>query len=166
LLAIFLHANFQRFFLERSAMKSVLLRISVVLLAAGASNASAQDSRTLHSNDITSCKSRLASGELRSRVAFAQCVNRVNKKWWIADRAAHFDVLEYAASRELVAAQQFDAGKLTEIEYQSYRAKIKTDLRSEIARRDAAATPPVVHVTPQYRAPVNCYPAGRTVTCF
>lgn len=139
-------------------------RIAVVFIAFFASNASAQDKRAAHAADMQVCKSRLAQGAFKTRMDFAHCLNRVNRKWWGENNE---DVLEYAASRELVAAQQFDAGRLTEVEYLSARAKIKTDLRSEIARRDAAATPTTVYVAPPApRGPVNCYPIGRSFTCF
>jgi len=145
-------------------MNSRFLPIALVFIALSASNAPAQDSRAAHAAEIEACKSRLASGAFRKRMDFAHCVNRVNRKWWGENNV---DVLDYAASRELVAAQQFDAGRLTEVEYFSARAKIKTDLRSEIARRDAAATPTTVFVAPPApRGPVNCYPIGRSFTCF
>jgi hypothetical protein len=143
-------------------MNAVFLRISVALLALSACAAQAEDNRMAHSRDIEACK----NARHATRVAFAECINRVNKKWWIANGDRHFDVLEYAQARELVAAQQRDSGRITELEYLAERAKIKTDLKSELVKRDAAATPPVVNVNPQYRAPVNCYPAGRSVTCF
>mgnify|MGYP007078515744 CR=1 FL=1 len=139
-------------------MSTNVLRVAAILLVLSAAPAMA-DADSRHEREIASCKRKLASGVFKKRMEFAACVNLANGRWWTSTRAAHFDLFESAAAQELVAAQRFDAGRITEVEYQAARAKIKADLMTAI---DARAASEAIATAPRS---FTCFNTGFVTHC-
>ena len=98
---------------------------------------------------------------------YAVCKNLANAKVWA--RTPHWDLFENAAARELVAAERFDHGLMTETEYRAAKQRIKSDLLTEVAQRDAyraVAQPPPYRPPPPPQGPIHCYTTGRLTTCY
>lgn len=143
------------------------LRITIVILLLGVAPARSEDAGAIHAREIASCKDKLFSGQFRTRTAFARCNNAANVKGWNGDR----DLLDYAVARELVAAQKFDEGGMSEEEYAAERAKIKSELITSMQTREAntaAMERPRVIVSPPQKTFWSCYTSGsgRTTNCF
>lgn len=118
-------------------LRSVLGAAAALLILSATSVMA--DAGTRHDRDIAECKRKLAAGVFKKRVEFAACVNIANARWWTSTRAPNFDLFESAAAQEMVIAERFDAGRMTEAEYRAARAKIKADLMTAIDARAANA---------------------------
>lgn len=142
------------------------VKVLVLLpIAIASSVATAQQRADWHQNAIANCQQKLKSGQFKKRVLFAECVNRVNAKAWDEEKTKHRDLLDHAMAQELVAAEAFDRGRATEIEYSAARAKIRSDLASEMNRRTVRSpAPTVIQQSPSL--PTYCYTSGRLTTCF
>ncbi len=120
-------------------MMRATLPVAALLLMFGSMCASAESPAARHEREIADCKRKLASGAFKRRMEFAVCVNIANGRWWTSTRSPNFDLFESAAAQELVAAERFDAGRMTDAEYRAARAKIKADLMTTIDARAASA---------------------------
>jgi hypothetical protein len=139
------------------------------LLLIGIIAAAGQDNdmiRVQHERDIAACHRKLSAGQFKRRKEFAICVNTANAKGW--SRTSNWDLFQNAAARELVAAERFDRGVLTEAEYLAARTSIKADLMTEVAKREAyrALARPPPYQPPQPQGPVTCFTTGRLTTCY
>jgi hypothetical protein len=114
-----------------------------------------------HPKAIASCEAKLKSGQFIKRVEFAACVNGANIRAWNEDRTPHRDILNNATAQELVAAEAFDRGRMTEIEYAAARARIKTEIASEFGKREKRDDPIVIQ---QSRRPINCFAINNWMT--
>ena len=131
----------------------IFLRIAFILFLLG-SPAWAVDLNTRHVQDIERCKMALKSGFFERRIDYAHCVNLANARLWIEANKPNFDLMEYAARRELQAAQKLDLGEIRETEYWLMRSQIKSELFTALHQRGSLTG-------------AGCYDAGSGVTnCY
>ena len=133
--------------------------IIVLTICAAPAIAQTDAVRAQQEREIAACNRKLQANELRPRVEHASCVNRANAKGWA--RTPHMDLFENASARELVAAEQFDRGHLTEAEYHAARARIKSELMTDVTKRDAYRA-----MARPRRGPVTCFTTGGITTCY
>jgi hypothetical protein len=131
----------------------IVLRVIFILFLFG-STAHAEDIGARHVRDIAKCKSALKSGFFERRIDYAHCVNLANARLWIDANKPHFDLMEYAARREMRAAHKLDLGEIRETEYWLMRSQIKSELLTALHQRGALTG-------------AGCYDAGSGVTnCY
>jgi hypothetical protein len=133
-----------------------LLRIAFILSLLG-SPALSGDQHP-HTKAIAVCKEAMRSGYFQLRVEFAVCVNLANAREW--GSKPHWDLMEYAAARELLAAKRFDQGLIDEAEYSAARAQIKSELFTAYQQRQATAS-----VSQPRRRSIKCYEVNDVTTC-
>lgn len=135
----------------------------LVIGVLGCPLAKAQEDRHWHTKAIFACEDKMNSGHFKRRLDFAHCVNAANARAWKEDRTPHLDLLNHAMAQELVAAEAFDRGRLTEIQYAAARAKIKTELAGSFDARDRRDNPVVIQ---QPRRSFSCYTFGAVTNCY
>jgi hypothetical protein len=116
-----------------------------------------------HTQAIADCTAGLHSKRFTKRIEYAQCLKTANLYWWREAKAPHIELVEYAAARDIVLAERFDKGRMSEAEYDAERAKIKADLFSEMERRGTNAA--LVDAARAASAPISCTTLGATTTC-
>jgi hypothetical protein len=141
----------------------MLLRLIIFLLflVTTAQIAAAQDDKVAtHTRELAACNRKLDAGQFKRRIEYAVCLNLANAKMWAG--TPHWDLFENAAARDLAAAEAFDQGRMTEIQYRAVRAKIKSDLISEAHRRDAYRAA----IRPPPQGPITCFTFGQVTNCY
>lgn len=140
------------------------MRYAAIILLVGSSLAFAGESadtiRVQHETDLAACNRQFKAGKFKLRVEFQACLGKANAKVWA--HTPHWDLFLTANARDFALAERFDMGGMTEAQYRALRAKIKSDLLTEVAQRDAYRA-----VTrPQQQGPIFCYTTGNITTCY
>lgn len=138
------------------------LKISAAVLILAISPAIGGEGDANHERAVASCKSKMRSGVFKKRVAFAYCINLANARWWRDNEPDKFDLFEYAAARDTVLAEKFDAGRMTEAEYAAGRAQIRSELFSSAQSRNSMRSVQ----SPAPRGPITCFTSGHLTQCF
>jgi hypothetical protein len=135
-------------------MLNAMLAIAMIALIAVPPAMAGDDTvdiRTQHKRELAACNHRFDQGKFSLRIEYQVCLGRANAKVWA--RTHHWDLFLTANARDFALAEQFDIGGMTEAQYRAARARIRSDLLTEVTQRDA------------YRA-VTRPPPPRSITCF
>ena len=149
-------------------MLIALLRLTafLLLLTPAVAENDAAAIRAQHDKEIAACDRKLDAEQFKRRIEFQACLGRANAKIWA--RTPHWDLFLTADARDFALAEQFDKGGMTEAQYRAARARIRSDLLTEVAQRDAyrAIAQPPPYRPPPPQGPIHCYTTGRTTTCY
>lgn len=103
------------------------------------------------------CRGQRAAG----REALERCRGPRIRAAYREARHPYMDLIDLALTQQLVIAQRFDRGEITDAEAEAAVADVRARVNSEISRRDADAaasyTPP--------RLPIVCSRIGATTIC-
>jgi hypothetical protein len=117
----------------------------------------------------TECDARFASGEFRTRVDWAHCIND-NENRIVQPVNPFPDLLSLKQAHRIVLAEKVDSGKLTLDEAKLAMAQITTQITTEAEKRltrralvvstllRSPGPPPQPQLTPQPQ--LNCYSTG------
>jgi hypothetical protein len=141
--------------------------VIVALLIGGCAAAERQkafdDAKLSYDRDVANCERQHPGPHKRPIVPRVQCFNEARLRF-LANDASYADLDRALSARLLVAAEKYDAGRLTIAEYEAEKTGLIANYNSDIQRRrDSAA---MVNAARAASMPVVCNKFGNTVTCY
>jgi hypothetical protein len=125
------------------------------------------EAKAQNERDLAECARLYPDRFKKPTVPRIRCINDAQTKFSSAVGDPYYDLGQVLGSQILMASEQYDAGHLSQIQYEAAIAKAKSDFTSQIAQRNNNAA--VAHAAQEQAAAASwqAYTAGqrRSVTC-
>jgi hypothetical protein len=127
-----------------------------------------QEAQKTYETQVAACERMYPERHRKPTLPRVKCFNEANMK--LAEQDRDIDLVRVMTTQMLVLAERFDAGRLTEAQFEAEKAAVFADYRTRVLQREDSAT--IADASRQQAIAASmprtttCNRFGNTVTCY